>query len=328
MREFESLDARPYDLMAIVSKTGEECGDDLGDPVLNGILAAIRRYPGQPITLRCTVASDYAYQNPETPTAKSLFDARCDLKILQRLGLVPGDTRPARDLFERLLSSIETAEGILWFKEATSEAWQGLPREECHYEAGRALGIGAIIPGRTKEDMAQVKVSSVKEMRQASLLEIRPHHLMCMTCFFGSSWESGPIKEDNLHEAIDIIHGNPEIPIRLVCGPCTICPPCHYLHEPSGYCIGGHGMALRDELKDLEVLQRLGLNYGDTLPARELYTRLFEKVTSALHVCGHGDGVERSTEWSVCGGADVNTRYAKGRAAGLGFLTVPEGKTQ
>ncbi|MBN2307654.1 MAG: hypothetical protein JXR94_01710, partial [Candidatus Hydrogenedentes bacterium] len=126
-------------------------------------------------------------------------------------------------------------------------------------------------------------------------------------------------------EAIDAIHQNPEIPVRLICGPCMICPPCPHLRRRADRCIGGHGMALRDELKDLDVLQRLGMAYGDTMSARALFSRLYERIESALEICGYGDGVARSREWSICGGENVNARYAKGRAAGLGFLDAPFG---
>ena len=44
---------------------------------------------------------------------------RRDLRILQRLGLVPGDTRPAIELFRRLYETIETGRDLLWFDEVT-----------------------------------------------------------------------------------------------------------------------------------------------------------------------------------------------------------------
>lgn len=317
------LQVRPYQLMHIVSKIGAGLDDDLGDVRLTEILAAVRSNPELPLTLRCNVTSDFAYQNPgnaeDTPEGP-LFNVQRDLRILQRLGLAPGDTRPAIDLFERLLQRIETGEGILWFREVTSELWRGEARESCHYEAGRSKGLQAIIPGRTREEMARVKAESVAAMRKAQMLEIRPHHLMCMACFHGGKEELAPIAEDNLCEAIEIIHENPEIPIKLICGPCMICPPCPHLLLEKNQCVGGHSMALRDELKDLDVLQRLGLAYGDVLPARELYQRLFDRIHSTTEICGHGDGVERSPEWRVCGGPDGDARYLRAREAGLGFL--------
>ena len=319
----EPLQVRPYQLMHIVSKIGAGHDTDLGEARLTEILAVVRANPAVPVTLRSNVTGEYAWQNPgpgeDTPEGP-LFNARRDLRILQRLGLAPGDTRPALDLFSRLLETIETAEGILWFREATSEAWQGESRESCRYEAGRAKGLRAIIPGRTDEEMARVKTESVAAMREADMLEIRPHHLMCMACFQQGKKELAPIDEDNLCEAIEIIHANPDIPVKLICGPCMICPPCPHLLVEHNQCVGRGSMALRDELKDLDVLQKLGLRYGDVVPARELYRRLFACVHSTKEICGHDDGVERSPEWRVCGGPDGDARYARAREAGLGFL--------
>jgi hypothetical protein len=319
----QPLQVRPYQLMRIVSKIGEGRDADLGDARLAEILAAARANPAIPLTLRCNVTGEYAWQNPghdEDTPGGPLINAQRDLRILQRLGLAPGDTRPAIDLFGRILENIETAEGILWFRDTTSDAWKGEPRESCHYEAGRAKGLRALIPGRTGDDMAKVKTESVAAMRAADMLEIRPHHLMCMACFHQGKQELTPIDEDNLCEAIEIIHANPDIPVKLICGPCMICPPCPHLLVEQNQCVGRGSMALRDELKDLDVLQKLGLSYGDVVPARELYRRLFDRVHSTKEICGHGDGIERSPEWRVCGGPDGDARYTRARETGLGFL--------
>jgi hypothetical protein len=42
-------------------------------------------------------------------------------------------------------------------------------------------------------------------------------------------------------------------------------------------------MALRDQKKDLDVLQKLGLKYGDTLPARRLLKRLYGVHRRGIH---------------------------------------------
>lgn len=85
-------------------------------------------------------------------------------------------------------------------------------------------------------------------------------------------------------------------------------------------------MGLRDEKKDLDTLRRLGLSYGDVLPARELLRRLYAAIASTTEICGNGDGVETAPEWRVCGGPEGNAGYAAGRAAGLGVpgTTPPE----
>lgn len=323
VQEYGSLDVRPFQLVHIVSRIGEGRSDDLGNPRLNAILAAVRENPWRPVTLRCNVTSTYAFQNPghadDTPEG-DLFNVRRDLRILQRMGLAAGDTRPALDLFELLLRYVETDRDVCWFDTVTSDAWQGEPRGSGHYEAGRALGLAAIIPPRSPEELAQAKRESVRAMYAAEALQIRPHHMMCMTCFHAGRTELGPIDEDNLFEAVDIIQKNPRIPVQMVCGPCMICPSCAHYHPPTGLCIGGHSMSLRDELKDLDVLQRLGLRYGDVLPAQDVFARLYQRIESTREVCGHGDGIERSPEWRVCGGPTGDARYAQGRAAGLGFL--------
>jgi hypothetical protein len=140
-----------------------------------------------------------------------------------------------------------------------------------------------------------------------------------MACFHGGREDLAPIAEDNLFEAIDVIQQNPDIPVTLVRGCCMICPPCSQYDPATGLCISPHAMGLRDQKKDLDVLQLLGLQYGVTLPARELYERLFEVVEDTTQVCGYGDGVARSPEWSVCRGPEGSEQYRRARAARLGL---------
>jgi len=317
------LDVRPHELMLVVAKIGAGHKDDLGDTRLTELLRVVRENPSQPITLRCPVTTNYSFQNPvelSEPAEERLFYARCDLLILQRMGMAPGVTKPAIEFFQRLYDGVKTANGILYFDEITSDTWKGLEEDGRNYDLGRAMGDRIVIPVRNKQEEIQYKIDSVKVMYEADRLKIRPHHLMCMTCFYGRQ-DFEPISEDNLFEAIDIIQKTPEIPIELVCGPCQICPPCYNYCPESGHCVSPFTMAVRDELKDLSVLQVLGLKYGDILPARELYTMLYDKIHSQTQICGYGDGMVTSPEWTVCtAGPEPGPEYAKARKAGLGFL--------
>ncbi len=318
-----ALQVRPYQLMCIVCRIGQGRTDDLDDARLSEILAAVRCDPIRPVRLCCHSDSVYRYQNPgrgeDTPEGE-LFNEKRDLDIIQKLGLVPGDARPAIDMFERLLKNISAAAGICGYSTATSEAWQGCARAASgDYDKGRALGIHAIIPPREKEDKAQAKQNSVEAIRQADPLLIRPHHLMCMSCFHGGKDTLAPIVEDNLFEAIDRVQKDPDVPIRLVRGCCMICPPCSHYDPKSTLCVGGRSMALRDQKKDLDVLQRLGLQYGDTLPARKLFALLYERIPSTRLVCAWGDGEVRAPEWSICGDPEGKESYEKARAANLGI---------
>jgi len=326
MQEFNSLDVRPCQLMCIVCRLGSETAEAYHHADrLDDILAASRKDPGTPLTLRCNADSVYSFQNCgaeyDTPEG-ALFNKRRDLTILQRLSLAPGDTRPAYELFSRVLAKIEGCTGICGFEEATSEVWQGCRLATSgNYERGRAQGIDAVIPPRLAAEKAVVKEASATAMYSAAGLEIRPHHLMCITCFHKGRRELAPIAEDNLFEAIDIVQKNPEIPVTLVPGCCMICPPCSRYSPDGERCIGGNAMALRDEKKDLDTLQLLGLEYGDTLPARELFELLYARIAETTQVCGYGDGKTYSYEWTVCGGPDGAEGYQRGRSSGLGGVT-------
>ena len=320
----DGLEVRPYQLMCIVCRIGEGKADDLEDARLNEILGRVREHPGTPITLRCNADSAYRYQSPgrdeDTPEG-ALFNDKRDLDIVQKLGLVPGATRPALEIFHMLFEHIPAAEGICGYGTVTGEAWRGCPRaSNGHYEAGHLKGLNAVIPPRPQEEKVRVKEASAQAIYDAEGLSIRPHHLMCMACFHAGKSERSPIVEDNLFEAIDAIWRNPDIPVTLTSGCCMICPPCSKYNPATGLCISGNGMGLRDQKKDLDVLQRLGLEYGDALPARELYTRLFQAIGSTRQICGYDDGVVRGREWSICGGPEGSERYRRARESGMGFL--------
>lgn len=324
VKKFKSLDVRPYQLMCVVCRLGADAGDEYyHEKRLDELLAAVRKNPNLPVTLRCNVDTVYSYQNPgreyDTPDGE-LFNDKRDLDIIQMLGLVPGDTRPALEIFNRLFRDICTCKSICGCGEMTSENWRGCRLAASgNYERGHALGIGAVIPPRKEAKKAVSKKESCTQMYKAESLCIRPHHLMCMTCFHGGRESIEPIQEDNLYEAIDIIQKHPEIPVTLVPGCCMICPPCSKYDPGTNWCVGGIGAGLRDQKKDLDVLQILGMQYGDTLPAREMVQRLYERISSTRQICGYNDGIVRGGEWTICGGPDGSPGYVKGRAAGMGI---------
>jgi hypothetical protein len=329
-RSVATLDVRPYQLMCIVCRLGAGCTDDLGDVRLTNILKTVRQDRTLPLALRCNVDTVYRYQNPghEQDTGEGeLYNAKRDLDILRDLGLAPGDVRPAVDLFERLLASVATARGICGYDKVTSPTWQGCSQAASgHYEKGRDLGMAAILPARDAKERLQAKKTSVAAIYEAKTLRIRPHHLLCMSCVYGERAKGPspvpltPLQEDNLFEAIDAIQKNPGIPVTLVVGAtCVVCPPCSNFDPATNLCLGGVGMALRDQKKDLDTLQRIGLKYGDTLPACKLYRLVYDRIASVRDICAYGDGELRGREWSICGYAKQGDAYQRARAAQLGI---------
>ncbi len=330
MKEYHSIDIRPYQMLCLICRKGRRNGAEpyYHESRLNNIQEALEANPIVPLTMRCNTDTVFRYQNPgrdyDTPEGEMYNDLR-DLTVLQRIGAVPGITLPAIDIFSSIIDAIPTCQGICAYPESEAPNW---PRcrlaDSGNYERGIAMGIDSIIPQRTQEEKQKVKIESVDKCYQAERLKIRPHHLLCMTCFHsGHSEETlAPIAEDNLCECIQMMQRNPEIPVELIHGPCMICPPCSLYNSSSNLCIGGQSMGLRDDKKDLDTLRRLGLKYGDIVPACELLQKLFVAVRSTTEICGYGDGVERSREWRVCGGPRGKESFGLARQVGLGVSGV------
>ena len=110
MKEFGSLDVRPYQLMCVICRLGAKRGDRYYFMQrLNTIRDIAAKEPWRPVTLRCNVDSLYRYQNVgreyDTPEGR-LFNEKRDLDILQKLGMTPGATRPVITLFSRVVKEI------------------------------------------------------------------------------------------------------------------------------------------------------------------------------------------------------------------------------
>lgn len=283
------------------------------------ILQAVHRDPT--VTIRLTSPADeiphfrrrddlsYGQRSPQ-----EVFDRKRDLDVLQRLGLVPGDTRRARHLYELLFESIATPVGICAHD---TPGWEGCPHARSGaYERIHAQGWSAMTPRRPDEEKLQYRQRSAQHIATDEPLCVRPHHFMCMACWYAGGERTGPRPEDTIAELLERIRRQPQVLITLVEGCCDVCDCCDGFHPDTGRCVHRCGL-IRDYKKDLDVLQRLGLMPGATLPANEFITLLFERISSTREICGYGDGVERSEEWRVCGGPGGNPGYVKSRTHGM-----------
>jgi hypothetical protein len=253
--------------------------------------------------LTLTAAFDCRGGPFQFPREDNAYQRRMDLHVLQRLMLSPGDARSARELFRRAGKEIAALDGICVF-ETPTERWPSWPEAAV---AAYLQGLQTPLPDpQSAEEKAASKQASVAEIEASDSLYIRPHHLMCITCFYGGGAE-GPIAADNLWEPIVRMKANPDIPITLVEGDCMVCPPCGG-HDPrSGTCIRLCG--LKDRRKDLDTLRLLDLLPGDRMPARELLARYIERIPHVRAVCDYGE--ERVPEWLACGGS-FSGKYEKG----------------
>jgi hypothetical protein len=318
--------------MCLICRLGRKDNSDYYfEDELNKLQKAIKGDLNQPLLLRCNVESTFSFQNPgkalDTPEGE-LFNLRRDLTILQRLGLTPGGAYPALDLLRHFISEIKDCREICNAPDNASEEWEGCKFAfSGNYERGIEDAVRKLTTIRCDADLSSCKKETAPKMYEHKVLEIRPHHLLCMTCFADGKplKDLEPIEEDHLYEAIDVCQKNPNIPIKLVAGPCMICAPCFGLDPCSNTCSAAFGMGLRDQKKDLDTLQALGLKYGDILPAVELYNLIFERIENLTSICGFTTAYRTGPAWRVCSGENDpvgRKNYCKSKNCGLNIKGV------
>ena len=300
MEGYESLHVRPYELMYIVSKLGSGETDDLNDDRLNEIYRKVRENPETPVTLRCNASEVYRYQDPgtreDTPEG-ALYNRKRDIDILQRMGLVPGATGPARDLFARLFSNIPTARGILRYDSVTSSEWEGCSEAVCvGYDRAVEAGMTILFPDRDEEVQREEEEVRAKILENPDRLRLLPGHCLRLAFIL----RRGDTNRAKFEDIIAAIERRPDIPIEIAEGSDMQCLGCYAYAPESGACLGDATRAeLRAYKHDLDVLQKCGLKFGDVLPADKLFDLIVARIESVGHIFAWGDGVERSCEWKI-----------------------------
>lgn len=314
---YPGMTLRPYQLLCAVCALGADQSEEI-DLENKRVLDSLKQNPDQPITLRCQVGEIFAYQDcgagDDTPEGAE-YNLRRDLEILHKLDLIPGGTLPARALFYRILERIETTSGICGYDRETAPEWKGCPKARSgQYEKGRAKGIYAIVPCRSEKDMQNDKASSLAAMYQAGEISVRPHILLCAVCQYGGGIRP-PYAEDNLPELIELMLKQPDTRIKLVPNAdWMMCAPCpQRLPEING-CVNQMGAGgLPNQMRDLRMLQKLGLTFGATRKAREIYRLIFERISGTLEVC-RLDHPKPSVWCDGCGSPTSNSeQYEKGK---------------
>jgi hypothetical protein len=313
--------ARPYQLLCAICTIGQG-GDCPGTEKANLLLEAVKADPDVPITVSSNIGSVFAFQDPghaeDTPEGVD-FNQKRDLDIMHKLDLSPGVTLPARVLFMRLLDKITTVAGICAYDTITSDAWRGCPQAKSgSYEKGHALGLDAIIPPRDPQEMKQLKIESIAQLRSAKEINMRPHLLICAVCQYGRGFRP-PFAEDNIPEFLDIVlNENPDIMMTMVPGAdWMMCAPCPWRAPEHNACITGRNGSggLYNQMKDLNVLQALGLTYGAKITAADFFRLTLEKIPTVEWVCAldNADLPPHSIWWNACDARTPQTQYVKGR---------------
>ena len=259
---------------------------------------------------------------------------RKDLEVCRVLGILPNTEIPAFHAYSILFKRQPTLDGICRTGSERSKEWPECPHaKERYYEEIAAgpvhslreqtllgekmdgRGIWAMMRARTREDMQQAKARSASFiMEKAERLYMRPQHVLCLLC---RPTRDQVLVEDNLIEMMRRMEQDPQIPVTLVEGCCQACDPCNEYHAGEHLCYHTH---VKNSLRDLMILERLGLSPGATLPASELYRRAYARIGSLKEVCGWRDGSETAPYWAPC---DHGTPYFD-NARREGFLAGEE----
>jgi len=341
-RKMKILKIRPYQLLCLICSFGEsDSGPE--DGKLKEILEKIREFPDRPIMLSCNAGDVFSYQDPGTEDDTiegSEFNKKRDLEILHKLDLMPGVILPARIILFRIFDKIKSVSNICGYEEINSKEWRGCEKvKKGYYEkalqqmlvgnpsCGRDFykllkeGKGSIIIERKEEELDREKKKSLQEMYRAEEITVRPHILLCAVEQYARGLRP-PFENDNLPEMLQHIIKNPNVKIKLAEGAdWMMCAPCPSREPKLNACIHvkGHG-GLTNQLRDLRVLQKLGLKYGDSMKAKDLYKLIFEKIKTTNEICAL-EGVFPSVWEDGCGINNLNwtkegkenERYKKGR---------------
>ncbi|HOJ10290.1 MAG TPA: hypothetical protein PK733_06815 [Clostridiales bacterium] len=227
-----------------------------------------------------------------------------DLSILQKLGLVPNSIRTARILIQRINENITNLHEICVTNCMPTDTWR-----DCSLASAGYFDEGKkdIISTRDSNEIIKAKGDSANVVNETEQLFVRAHHLLCILCSIGANTDKPKI-QNNTYEVWKKIIDNPDIPVTIVegCSQCMICKPCKNYRADRSICVSLSG--LRDRLKDLTVFQKLGLNPGDTIPAKVLYKMIAEKIPDTFGICQYER--ETSPEWRNCMSLGV---YEKGK---------------
>ena len=138
-------------------------------------------------------------------------------------------------------------------------------------------------------------------------MTLRPYQLLCVLCTLGE--DPTGAKAGRLKPIIDQISRNPNTAVTLRCN----------LREVFGFQTSGPDEDTPEgsdfnKKRDLDVLYRLQMPPGVTLPARILVNHLLDAIRTVRDICG-ADGAG-SEAWKGCPKADKGY-YEKGRAIQL-----------
>ena len=328
----EPMEVRGHWLLCAVCARGGCKAPPPGKAVIDRLLKFMWDYPFAPLrvkadldVIRAHFFDAYEGRKPGglpkdfAPRRDDYLWRRKDLEVCRVLGIIPNTTVQAYHVYKCLFDRQPTLEGICrtgspasadwpecrfarrgyYEKIASSDVKGGFGEQTRLGEKMIGRGRWAMVRPRTRAAMREAKKRSAAFiLHQAKRLYIRPSHCLCILCNTHRNPERPPLNEDNLIELYRRMTAEPDIPVTLTEGCCMVCDPCNVYHAGEHLCYHGH---IKSALRDLMMLERLGLKPGATLPARELYRRIYERIRGFMDICGWRDGSNTALWWAPCG---------------------------
>lgn len=114
------------------------------------------------------------------------------------------------------------------------------------------------------------------------VIEIRAHHLLCMQGFQGYGYSQE--FERNMADIINYLEKHPFFTLKVVAGVDAICQSCPHLKD--GNCGKPDSSAIGN--MDLKVLEKLGIEEGETKTAKEILNEVKETLNykDLQEICG------------------------------------------
>jgi len=153
--------------------------------------------------------------------------------------------------------------------------------------------------------------SSFKSPYKCQGLMLRPYQLLCVVC---SLVQKGPSAK-KISDILEAVRKNPDMPITLQCNIGDV-----YVYQDPGHDDDTPEGTEYNLKRDLDILQKLDLSPGTTLPARTLLIRLMRKIKTALGICGYT--ALTSDAWKGCPRAKSGD-YEKGVEKGIRAIIPP-----
>ena len=305
-RDVNCVAIRPGRLLCLKCLNGGGCLPFMEEEKLDEKLKLIKENPQ--VHIKLETSFDDMGARTLMFFRQSVQERKRDLDVLQKLGLLPGDIRIARDLYEMIDLRIKDVKEICGYNGKEGNNWPVCPLADKEFYAKGSKGLNKL---KDKDLMKYWKEISCKEIEKADRLVIRAHHLLCIICYISRDVYE-PLAEDNLYELWMKMRNNPDIPVTLIEGPgdCMVCPPCYGFDNDRKLCfVGCH---LRDRKKDVDTLQKLDMLPGETLPAVEIIRRIYENIPSNFGICDYE--YVSAYQWKGCAGPE---RYQKGLKKGF-----------